>query len=53
MAKLIYLESVKSILHRICELCGEDKKYNGTMCSCCVMDGLEDEIDELPTKEST
>ena len=49
MGRPVDSDEVKAIIQRICKLCGEYKKYDGVMCGACVMDGLEDEIDELPT----
>lgn len=44
--------SRKAVLDRfkgICDVCGENKKYNGVMCGTCYLDDAIDFVEDMPT----
>ncbi len=49
---LISRQDAIDICTRICESCGEYKRYNGTMCGSCYLDGVADYLEDLPSVES-
>lgn len=51
MSDLIRREDVDKAIRSICDLCGEDKKYNGVMCGACNLDSFIREYDDLPSAE--
>lgn len=49
MSDLIRREDVANTIQRICDICGEQKKYNGVMCGSCYLDTFV--LDEIPSAE--
>ena len=47
MSDLIERHAAIYICNKRCEICGEDKKYNGVMCRACNLDRVADEIEDL------
>lgn len=48
MSDLISRQAAIDAVNKICDRCGEHKKYNGVMCGTCNLDGVADIIEDLP-----
>lgn len=49
MSDLIRREDVANTIQRICDLCGEQERYNGVMCGSCNLDNFV--LDDIPSAE--
>ena len=49
MSGLIRREDVENTIQRLCDLCGEDKRYNGVMCGACNLDNFIRVLDDIPS----
>ena len=49
MSDLIKREDVAKTIQHICDICGEQKKYNGEMCNSCYLDTFV--LDDIPSAE--
>ena len=51
MGDLIERQAAIDAVNKICDRCGENKKYNGVMCGTCYLDGVADIIEDLPSAQ--
>ena len=51
MADLIDRQAAIDAVNKICDRCGEHKKYDGVMCGTCYLDGVADIIEDLPSAQ--
>ncbi len=49
MSDLIRREDVAKTIQHICDLCGEQEKYDGIMCGSCYLDSFV--LDDIPSAE--
>ena len=49
MTDLIRREDVAKTIQHICDLCGEQKKYDGIMCGSCYLDSFV--LDDIPSAD--
>ena len=49
MDDLISRQAAIDAVNKICDRCGEHKKYDGVMCGTCYLDGVADIIEDLPS----
>lgn len=49
MSDLIRREDVAKAIQHICDLCGEQEKYDGIMCGSCYLDSFV--LDDIPSVE--
>jgi hypothetical protein len=49
MGDLISRQAAIDAVNKICDRCGEHKKYDGVMCGTCYLDGVADIIEDLPS----
>ena len=49
MSDLISRQVAIDAVNKICDRCGEHKKYDGVMCGTCYLDGVADIIEDLPS----
>ena len=49
MSDLIRREDVEKTIQRICNLCGEQEKYDGIMCGSCSLDSFV--LEDIPSAE--
>ena len=51
MDDLISRQAAIDAVNKICDRCGEHKKYDGVMCGTCYLDGVADIIEDLPSAQ--
>ena len=51
MSDLIRREDVEKTIRKLCDICGEDKKYSGIMCRSCNLDSFIDALESIPSAE--
>ena len=51
MRDLISRQAAIDAVNKICDRCGEHKKYDGVMCGTCYLDGVVDIIEDLPSAQ--
>ena len=51
MSDLIRRKDVENTIQRLCDLCGEDERYNGVMCGACNLDNFIRVLDDIPSAE--
>ena len=51
MSDLIRRDDVEKTIRKLCDVCGEDKKYNGIMCGACNLDSFIRVLDDIPSAE--
>ena len=51
MSDLIRRDDVAKAIKRICDMCGEQEKYNGVMCGACNLDNFISAFDDIPSAE--